>query len=72
MQKKGFFTEEYIIGVVLFLSALYLESEGRLIGANLFNLGAITAFIIDIFKKVKYARELGKKVKKDIEESEKK
>lgn len=69
MQKRSFFTEEYIIGLVLFLSALYLESEGRLIGANLFNLGAITAFTIDIFKKVKYARELGKKVKKDIKES---
>jgi hypothetical protein len=61
-------SNEYIIGWVLFLTSLYLSSEDRPVSASLFALAAIVAWVVDLVKKVIYVNHLRKQISKKTEE----
>jgi hypothetical protein len=67
MEKPSFFSNEYIVGVVLLFSGMYLQSEGRNVSSALFSLGAIVAFMIDLFKKVQHVQRLRQEIKVKVE-----
>ena len=71
MNKPSFFSNEYIIGAVLLLASMYLMSEGRNVSSALFSLGAIVAFMIDLFKKVQHVQRIRQEIKVEVEKDKK-
>lgn len=65
--KPKLLTNEYILGWVLMLTSMYLESEGRIASSIVFSLAGIVILTVDLVKKVKYVNQLRKEIKVKVE-----
>lgn len=65
--KQKLLTNEYILGWVLMLTSMYLQSEGRMLSSSIFSLAGIVILTVDLVRKVKYVNQLRKEIKIEIE-----